>query len=404
MQDAAGNSRNVIRSVTTSRNDSVGVAKIMTDAGYPRVPVMGDRDFYQMERLRERAGALHEVVKFGLAVVPFLPHIMPHIEQKDWPDADVLGVSREVLKKFGLTKSGWKYVLSMPPQRAWLLSNVPGGRDGDSMRGIVRRIQALSEIGVWPKKMDAVENVFDRHLLDHEYEPEVRDTLLVICRRMWEHADTLPPRGNQYREFLGHTMDVIDWFDQERPRFDKNQKNSSWETIYGRVKAWHDELNARLQREAAERLEALRRAQIATKSWGTLLDRSETQDGYEIVPLVTEIMLGNEGAAMGHCVGGYSSHCRSGQSRIFSVRKKGISKATVEIGAGTNSGEWRMRQIRGPENANVSDRLATIGNRILADWNRKREKGEEEFFPQWANEPQYIGEIADASAAAAPGR
>jgi len=404
MQDAAGNSRNVIRSVTTTRNDAMGIGKIMTDAGYPQVPVMGDRDFYQVERLRKRAGAVHEAVKFGLPVVPFLPHIIPHISQTDWTDADVLGVSREVLKNFGLTKSGWKYLLSMPPQRAWLLSNVPGGREGFSMRGIVRRIQALAEIGVWPKKIDAVENVFDRKLLDHEYEPEVRDTLLVICKRMWEHADTLPARGNQYREFLGHSMDVIDWFDRERPRFDKNQKNSSWETIYGRAKAWHDEEIARVQREAEERLLALRRAQIATKSWGTLLDRFTTEDGFEVVPLVTEIMLTNEGASMKHCVGGYTAHCRNGQSRIFSIRKNGESKATIEIGAGQGGGDWRIRQIRGPENANVSDRLATIGNRVLTDWNKKREKGEEEFFPQWANTPQYLGELQDAPELGGPGR
>jgi len=393
MQDAAGDARNVIRSVTTHRNDSVGIARIMASAGYPRVPVMGDRDFYQVERLTKRVGAVQEAVKFALPIIPFLPHIIPHIDRQSWPDAEILGLSREVLKKFGLTKSGWKYLLSMPPQRAWMLSNVPGGREGDSMRGIVRRVQALAEIGVWPKRMDPIENVFDRHLLDHEYQPEVRDTLLVICKRMWEHADTLRARGNQYREFLGHTMDVIDWFDRERPVFDKNQKNSSWETIFARAKVWHDELRARAQREAAERLRALRSAQIATHSWGTLIDRTQTPDGYEIVPLVTEIMLGNEGEAMDHCVGGYSYQCRHGYCRIFSIRRKGESKATVEIGPSAVGGEWRVRQIRGYHNRNVSDRLATIGNGIVNDWNKKREKGVEEFFPSWANDSRYLGEI-----------
>jgi hypothetical protein len=400
MQDTAGNSRTVIRSVMTSRNDSAGIAKIMADAGYPRIPVMGDRDFYQVERLRKRAGALQEAVKFGLSVIPFLPHIMPHIEKPDWADAEVLGLAREAMKKFGMTKSGWKYLLSMPPQRAWLLSNVPGGREGDSMRGIVRRVQALAEIGVWPKRMDAVERVFDRHLLDHEYEPEVRDTLLVICKRMWEHADTMPARSGKYREFLGHTMDVIDWFDQERPRFEKNQKNSSWETIHERVKAWHEELRQRQEREAAERLEALRRAQVATRSWGTLIDKFETDDGFEVIPLVTEIMLVSEGQGMGHCVGSYTSRCRSGHSRIFSIRKKGESKATLEIGAGSGGGEWRIQQIRGPKNQNVSDRLATIGNKVLTDWNKKRAKGEEEAFPQWANDPKYLGDLVDVNTAA----
>src|SRR3954471_2376198 len=136
---------------------------------------------------------------------------------------------------------------------------------------------------------------------------------------MWEHADTLRPRGNEYRESLGHSMDVIDWFDRERPVFDKNQKNSSWETIFGRAKAWHDELRAAIQREADERAKAVRRAQLAVRSWGTLIDRATTSDGYEIIPLVTETMLVDEGSAMVHCVGGYTEDCRRGHSRIFSI-------------------------------------------------------------------------------------
>jgi len=404
MHDAAGNPRNVIRSVTTARNDSAGIARIMALAGYPRVPVMGDRDFYQVERLTKRVGAIHEAIKFGLPVIPFLPHIMPHIDRDTWPDADVLGVCRDVLKKFGLTKSGWKYLLDMPPRRAWMLSNVPGGYHGDSMRGIVRRVQALAEIVVWPRKLDPVQNVFDRHLLDHEYEPEIRGTLLIICKRMWEHADTLRVRGNQYREFLGHTMDVIDWFDRERPVFDKQQKNSSWETIFGRAHAWHEELRAAREREVAERLATLRRAQIKAHAWGTLIDRTATEDGYEVVPLVTELMLGNEGDTMGHCVGGYTDRCRRGSCRIFSIRQQGESKATVEIGPSDAGGDWRVRQIRGPRNANVSDRLTTIGNGIVNDWNKKYAKGEEEFFPPWAAEPQLLGTTVEPAWPAGPGR
>jgi len=403
MQDTAGNARNVIRSVATARNDLDGIASVMVNSGYPRVPVMGDRDFYQVERLRARKGAVREAVKFSPPIIPFLPHIIPHIIRPGWPDADVLAVCKEVLKNFGLTKSGWKYLLGMPPERAWMLSNVPGGREGDSMRGIVRRVQALTEIGIWPKRLDPVDNVFDRHLLDHEYPADLRDTLLVICKRMWEHADTLRPRSNEYREFLGQTMDVIDWFDRERPIFDKNQKNSSWQTVLARAHQWHEELRARMQREAAERLERARHAQIATQSWGTLVDRTQTQDGYEIVPLVTEIMLENEGEVMGHCVGGYSPRCRAGNARIFSIRKGGNSKATVEIGLSVTNGEWRLQQIRGPKNRNVSDRLTSIGNHLVADWNKKREKGVEEFFPGWANDPLYLGTTPELSASAAPG-
>jgi hypothetical protein len=46
-----------------------------------------------------------------------------------------------------------------------------------------------------------------------------------------------------------------------------------------------------------------------------------------------------------------------------------------------------VRQIRGEQNAVVSDRLAAIGNQLLIKWERAREKGDEQFVPQRGRPP-----------------
>jgi hypothetical protein len=250
-----------------------------------------------------------------------------------------------------------------------------------------------------------------RHLLEHDFESGVRETLLVICRRMWEHSDTLNPRSGTFREFTGHALDVIDWFDHEHPQFDKNQKSSSWTTIYERAHEWHEEQRRRIEREAEERRRAEEAHRAAVEAgalaarrhwnaqhnapWGTVIDRYKTNDGFEVVPLLTGAMLEDEGNRMRHCVGGYSGRCREGQCRIFSIRTAaGVSQATIEIGPSA-SGPWVVRQIRGEENAAVSDRLAAIGNQLLASWERARVKGQEELVPEWTQQKP-----AEAAAAA----
>jgi hypothetical protein len=378
------------------------VAQLMRDAGYPRVPILGDRDFYHVTRLASRIDAVREAARIGPSLIPLIPHILPHVTFPGWKDQEVMAVARDTLKRFGLTKTGWRYLLSMPPDRSWMLSNVPGGMEGDSMGGLVRRTQALAEISVWPKQPEVADVVLSRHLLEHEMPPLIRESLVVICRKMWEHSHTFSKRSGKYREFVSTAINVVDWVDQERPQLERTQRAFSWATIADRANQWHEEMRLRPIREAAERrrleaeaerqeadaARALREKVNASKRWGTLIDRYQTGHDYDVIPLLNANMLIDEGERMGHCVGGfgYASRCTDGTCRIFSIRRGRESLATVEIYP-TGHGPWMLMQIRGPANADVGPALSGVADRLLKKWEEARERNQPELFPEWAKAP-----------------
>jgi hypothetical protein len=69
-------------------------------------------------------------------------------------------------------------------------------------------------------------------------------------------------------------------------------------------------------------------------SWYPLLSRHGLGNGFSIEALSSQAELGLEGANMLHCLGSgsYGAACLRGITHILSVRKDGVSRATVEVG------------------------------------------------------------------------
>lgn len=74
-----------------------------------------------------------------------------------------------------------------------------------------------------------------------------------------------------------------------------------------------------------------------------------------------------EGALMGHCVGGYSDLATKGRCFLFHVELDGGDKATGEVGA-----DGSVRQVRGPRNKN--NKAAEYGKKALKKWGRQLAK------------------------------
>ena len=87
-----------------------------------------------------------------------------------------------------------------------------------------------------------------------------------------------------------------------------------------------------------------------------------TEDGWEVVELVSVTELAAEGAAMQHCVGGYGPRCGAGLSAIFSLRFEGERRATVEL----DPRGAHLIQVRGRMNAAVDDAVHGLVARWLA--------------------------------------
>jgi hypothetical protein len=86
------------------------------------------------------------------------------------------------------------------------------------------------------------------------------------------------------------------------------------------------------------------------------------------IGLASVVALGEEGAAMSHCVGSYVPKCVSGRSRVFRVEQNGQSVGTLELStpafdAGVVLGKgqdlsWKVAQFRGKRNAAIESSAA----------------------------------------------
>ena len=91
----------------------------------------------------------------------------------------------------------------------------------------------------------------------------------------------------------------------------------------------------------------------------------DAKSGAEARELCTSEALAEEGRAMSHCVGSYSSVCISGNSRIFSLRSGGKRLATLQLSS-NGDGTLRIEQLRGQCNAAPSKMAESMGKAVLA--------------------------------------
>lgn len=96
--------------------------------------------------------------------------------------------------------------------------------------------------------------------------------------------------------------------------------------------------------------------------WSPLFEEAvDLGENYSIVCLRNAVQLKDEGSALSHCVGGYSSACQSGKTQILSLKYNGVSRATIELTASQRSevafpkgSTWAKMQFKGRNNSNPS--------------------------------------------------
>ncbi len=94
--------------------------------------------------------------------------------------------------------------------------------------------------------------------------------------------------------------------------------------------------------------------------------------GYVFVALSSAAALEEEGDAMQHCVGDYDENCRSGITRIYSVRerKSGMRVATcaLECSVGDDGITWEHDQTKGIRNAEVPREVLVAADAVLRSY------------------------------------
>lgn len=188
--------------------------------------------------------------------------------------------------------------------------------------------------------------------------PYWRAALAWIVR--WE--DEVPP------DHLGPVLDYLDaaraW--SARPPVAGRTATSLWRQVV----AWHTALGHG----------ASSGARWQPAGWAGHAEREVLADGrtlcWDLIELVDPGALAFEGNAMHHCVYSYQARCRSGESSIWSLRRRierghdlgpGRAVLTIEVAPRTRT----IVQVRGPAN-----RLATAGPLAIVErWARAQGLG-----------------------------
>ncbi|MEX6812782.1 PcfJ domain-containing protein [Pseudomonas aeruginosa] len=164
--------------------------------------------------------------------------------------------------------------------------------------------------------------------------------------------------SEEWGELVGRAQDVRDLRLDECFRFGRGEA-PSWtlRQLLNVSSEWH-QVRDRIARALAER--DVVDGMPKEMPWPGLLraDVLHPDTGIVISELIRPSELAVEGQAMRHCVGGYSNVCYEGRSRILSLRKDGVSIATVELRLRQRTGRPSVRdiyceQLRGRANAHV---------------------------------------------------
>lgn len=275
-----------------------------------------------------------------------------------------------------LTPSGWRFLSKQTPTTVavlWLeatraATNAPG-------LALVPLLNLVSKTGAQPPftllKRLSTEMRMLRWRMTAEGFAAAEDNLVRFIRLAAHEAVAAKKGGRLIRFVSSDFMLALDWLKQGDVRdhyyhepvpertLASVPKNATWASIMRAQQQWHAQRRERerIRREVdAEEQRQYTEARDAT-TWASALPACEVM-GAAVVPLVTGKELREEGDRMDHCVGDYVERCAHGTSRIFSIKHQG-EDATLEL-VEAGKGAWRVRQVFGPENFDVSKQMASI--------------------------------------------
>jgi len=268
-----------------------------------------------------------------------------------------------------LAPAGWRFLASLTPGSVAMLWQAGGWRSSEPGPELIPMLNVVSKAGVRPpltllvRLLEEIRWALSHRLPAEEY-ADAQESLVRFVRLAGQEALVAKRKGRLKRFVSGDVVLALDWLRRERaPALAKVPKNATWASIMRAQHTWHAELaeRERVQREADAQAHREYLAKRDATTWTSALPACEV-NGASITPLVTGKELREEGARMHHCVGGYVDLCNRGTSRIFAIRHQD-EEATLElVDAGKNA--WRIRQVFGPANHEVSKPVAAIAKTV----------------------------------------
>lgn len=278
-----------------------------------------------------------------------------------------------------LTPAGWRYFANLSPTTVATLWQAAGRDTQQPGQELIPLLNLVSKTGEQPPLTFLKYLLRDlrslRYPLSREAYAAAQDSLTRFVRLAAQQA-RVAKRKNRLKRFLSEDFVLaLDWLKQREGRYYDNYheptppiatvpKNATWASIMRAQHDWHAqrEERERLRREADAQAHREYVAKRDAITWTSALAACEVQ-GATVTPLVTGKDLREEGERMKHCVGSYVDYCSMGTSRIFAIKLEN-KEATLEL-HNEGSNRWKIRQVFGPKNTEVSKRIRAIAKTLV---------------------------------------
>ena len=317
-----------------------------------------------------------------------------NLEEKVMHPGQLTAVTRESAERAGLEPRAWRHASTTP---AHTITSMLGKdrRPGE----VTRCLNASAQANVRPSRAVA-EWVMDTTRLA-EMRPNPNPTMEQEKRRNENISAVIQlmvkePRPHQETPVAVRTgmMEITDYV-----RHLTNQglalRSKTWRGLAKASRRWHRELQERNITLEWDRILNSQGGRIY--AWNSLLQKT-TLKGFEFTPLTDQEQLREEATAMSHCVVGYGTACKKGDSRIFRMKQDGQHMGTVEIRRSTGPRErterhgerWTVSQAKGPHNHPLSSEAGEAAQKLAEAYQMawQRNPGS---HTEWEKQPALVG-------------
>lgn len=288
----------------------------------------------------------------------------PNVKPTDWsrPHNVFAEMRQFMVKRYGLTKGGWKVLLSLNNEQKgrWLLNDaLPLGF-----------ATVLEVINQHPKnRFPKVTGMRAVHELTRLFPDRINAPEHNLLKQLVGEALTHSTKAKHIANWVSLEWDQVkDWYSAAGRNLtpDANQLKAKWTWFVRNSEAWHEEIQ---HQQTLRRMEA-RKEELVT--WESALE-AHTHKDFEFVPLLSSADLYTEGKEQVHCVGGtgYISRCKNGKSMIWSIRNdQGARVATLEINQDEhNEDRYYRGQLKGKRNTEVTPEVEKAADGLVKRYN-----------------------------------
>ena len=275
---------------------------------------------------------LEELRSTNPGAAGWLFRFCPHRENIRHP-GQVISLLREHTRESGLETRNWRTLATLPPGA--LEAALGAGNPGNAAQVI--NALALSGEGPEPEDLRTTAAAGRGRNAQGAHGSRNRTRALALALRGMARDRETGLRDGGREQAVRDALDYADALSLEG----REMRSTTWNGLRKASERWHRDMREESLRKQYQYILESRGGEPL--SWESLLPETRA-GGLQVVPLTCEQGLFEESLAMRHCILWYGPRCRSGLSRVFSVRREGRRTATGEIAL--QDGEWRVLQVR----------------------------------------------------------